>query len=61
MVDALRAKLAVTQDQPEQSCGNCRFFKDCIGYGLCRRSPPHVKHGFPESHASNWCGEWQSR
>ena len=56
-----------------ESCGTCRFWERAADEptfdnddGYCRRYPPaYVSDGdydrFPETEATEWCGEYQRR
>lgn len=57
---------------PDARCGTCRFWLEKDGAppraGECRRYPPvdlEMEHAFksfwPDSYASDWCGEWQAK
>lgn len=49
----------------EPSCSSCRFWFNPNESELpadirsCRRHPPHRKHGFLQTQAETWCGEYE--
>lgn len=55
--------------RPEPSaCANCRYWREIADAdddrGECRRRPPVASAGvtpFPQSHATDWCGEWEGK
>lgn len=54
-----------------ENCGNCRFYGEIKGHGLCRNKPPKtfvvdagsppyrtVITRFPETNKNWWCGHY---
>jgi hypothetical protein len=43
----------------QEKCNSCRFFDG--GYiGFCRRHSPTIE-GFPPTHYTGWCGDYESK
>ncbi len=60
-----------TKEEPQENCGNCKFFKS-FPFDECHRNPPltQIKRGrfdtrkdtiWPHVKLSDWCGEFKRR